>query len=92
MGSTGKRFQRKKTAAICSCRCKEGLFRYFRLMQTQRGFTDEYGFSLRKIELFGTLYESEYVPKGEICTNNNNERFLQKTPFLITLIIYGNSC
>ena len=56
-----------KKLAEANFKCAEGLFRFFRLVQTERGFTDEYGFAVRRIELFGTLYESNYVPNN-ICT------------------------
>lgn len=47
---------------------KKGVYRFFRLLQTQKGFTDVYGFSVRKIDFFGTLYETDYVPKYMRCT------------------------
>ena len=43
--------------------CKRGLYRYFLIEQTQKGYTETYGFSVRQFEIFGTVYESNYVPK-----------------------------
>ena len=43
--------------------CSEGLYRFFKVQQTEKGFTGKYGFSIRQIEFFGTVIETEYVPK-----------------------------
>ena len=37
--------------------CAEGYFKYFKVLQTDRGCTGEYGFGIRQIELFGILYD-----------------------------------
>ena len=67
--------------------CKEGVYRLFKLEQTDKGFTNEYGFAVRHFEIFGTLMESEYLPY--ICSNNMNkyDTFIIKALIFLSLIV-----
>ena len=66
-------------------KCKQGLYRIFRIVQTEKGFTDEWGFGLRRIEIFGTFYETNYVPRKIACTNKQQ----RTTSNLIFLICFA---
>ena len=41
---------------------KSGMYRFFRIVQNTKNSNNSYGFSIRQFELFGILYESNYVP------------------------------
>ena len=45
-----------------------GVYRFIKLQQTDIGFTGIYGFGMRRMDLFGILFESEYVPKCKYQT------------------------
>ena len=67
--------------------CKKGLYRFFRIIQTEKGFADEWGFGLRQIELFGTFYESNYVPFFYPCSNAKCSSHLLKHAIFLDVII-----
>jgi hypothetical protein len=69
--------------------CKKGLYRYFRIVQTQKGFTNSYGFSVRRIELFGTLYPTRLVPKYLQCTRIQQRRTLDSYPFTLLSVFFS---
>ena len=67
--------------------CKKGLFRFFKVLQTERGFTNDFGFSIRQFEVFGTLYEEEYVPRVFPCTLKS--RYFSFIHTLFAFLIYS---
>jgi len=67
--------------------CKKGLYRYFRVVQAQKGFTNSYGFTVRQIELFGTLYPTRLVPKYLQCTRIQQRRTLDSYPFTLLIVL-----
>ena len=45
-----------------------GVYRFLKIQQTGTGFNGVYGFGIYKMDLFGILFESEYVPKCKYQT------------------------
>ena len=67
--------------------CKRGLYRFFRIVQTEKNNIDKYGFTPRQVELFGTFYESQNVPRIIPCTNTRNDK-ITNSILLYAFIIY----
>ena len=73
-------------SATKNFKLKEGLYRYFKLEQTQKGFTGVYGFSIRQLEIFGMVFESDYVPNKH-CECFNDCKSNKQIDMLIIFIL-----
>ena len=69
----------------CSLNYK-GLYRFFKVQQTDVGFTGVYGFGINCFELFGTLYPSNYVPLFKHCSFQRMSSFKLNALFSILMI------
>ena len=51
--------------------CDTGVFRYLKLMQMQKGFTNDYGFSVRQVDVYGTIYENNPLKCTAMISSNH---------------------
>ena len=65
---------------------KDGVYRFFKIQQTGVGFSNGYGFGIRRIDLYGILHETDYVPKCKINTLKCNNIIIS-AHFIITFLL-----
>lgn len=58
------------------------LYRFFKIEQTGFGFMERYGFGMKNFELFGTLYETGYVPKYRVSACRRNKHLINNLLFI----------